>query len=126
MPKRHPSLVKDGPRFKDAHLQALGDDLVFDKDGVDDVLFFYMGSGLEFKDVEKGKLVATPDEFARLRDGLAAVVNAPAVLHALPKTLEALGLFDDSEGEGKAPACMLSDTEANSVVHSLSFTKPRW
>jgi hypothetical protein len=144
LPNRHPALVKDGPRFKTAHLKALGGDLVFDKGGkthvaLDDVLFFYVGSGLELKDVEKGKLVVSPDEFARLRGGLAAVVNDPAVLarlnlalkrkfmrQALPKTLEALGLFDDTEGEGKAPACLLSDTEANSVVHSLSFTKPRW
>jgi len=78
-------LVKDGPRFKTAHLKALGGDLVFDKCGnthvaLDDVLFFYVGSGLELKDVEKGKLVVSPDEFVRLRDGLAAVVNDPAVL----------------------------------------------
>jgi hypothetical protein len=40
-------------------------------------LFFYTGSGLELKHMEKGKTVLPRDDFARLRGVLAAVVNDP-------------------------------------------------
>jgi hypothetical protein len=70
-----------------------------------------VGSGLELKYVEKGDFVVSSADFVRLRDGLAAVVSDPAVLARLnlPKTPEAVGLFDD---DANRPCSTATPTKA--------------
>jgi|AntAceMinimDraft_1070359.scaffolds.fasta_scaffold380805_1 hypothetical protein len=82
MAKQRPAPVKNRPRFKDAYLRVLGNEWLFDKGGktyvtVGGLLFFYVGSGLELKHMEKGKIVVPMGELARLNDVLAAMVNDP-------------------------------------------------
>ena len=146
MAKRHPALAKDKGCFKPGHLKALGADWVFEKEGkthitVDGLLFLYVGSGLELKEVDtQGKFLVLKKDFVRVKEALEAVVDDAATLARLQRGLkrkftvvvtsspEDLGLFDEEEepdeqndedeiGEDpKQGVCVLTPEEAKTVA----------
>ena len=94
MAKRHPALAKDKGSFKPGHLKALGADWVFEKEGkthitVDGLLFLYVGSGLELKEVDtQGKFLVLKKDFVRVKEALEAVVDDAATLTWLQRGLK--------------------------------------
>jgi hypothetical protein len=94
MAKRHPALAKDKGCFKPGHLKALGADWVFEKEGkthitVDGLLFLYVGSGLELKEVDtQGKFLVLKKDFVRVKGGRRPSVSRARAVAAAARAEE--------------------------------------